>query len=193
LTVSQKKILEEIENAYKDKSRIKKWYVVADRYLKSYGNDKFERHWKAEDIVMELTGKILDGKRSWDSEHCPNFDRFICMNIRSIVDSKLRNRKRVLPQKERIQVRYGDKETDLVETNYITDKDYILYNIELTEKLEKCYDLLSDDDECALVFLEWKEEKTSLEIADSLGITVEEVERIKKRLRYKIKRSIKYN
>lgn len=189
MTVSQKKIFEEIENAYKDKARIKKWYVVADRYLKSYGNDKFERHWKAEDIVMELTGKILEGKRPWDTEHCPDFDRFIYMHIRSIVDGKLRNRKRVFPQKEKVLSRYGDKETDLIEINNITEKDYIIDDIERTEKLEYCYKLLSDDDECALVLLEWQDEKTSREIADSLGITVAEVERIKKRLRYKIKRS----
>jgi len=193
LTISQKKIFEEIENAYKDKSRIKNWLVVADRYLKSYRNDKFERHWRAEDIVMELIGKILDGTRVWDPEKCADLDNFIYMNTRSIVDGKFKNRDKVLPQKVNASTRYGDRETDLIETNHKTDKYYILHEIELKEKLENCYKQLSDDDDCAIVFLEWKEGKTTREISESLGITVEEVERIKKRLRYKIKRKIDYS
>ena len=193
MTVSQKKIFEEIEKAYKNKSRIKNWLVVADKYLKSYGNDKFERHWKAEDIVMELIRKMLEGKRVWNTEQCPDLNKFMYMNIRSIVDSKLKNRKRVLPGKVKVRTRYGDKETDLVETNHKTEKDYILQEIEFTEKLESCYEQLLNDEDCALVFLEWKEDKTSREIAESLGISVGDVERIKKRIRYKIKRSIIQN
>ena len=193
MTVSQKKIFKEIEKAYKNRTRIKRWFVIANRYLKSYGNDKYERHWKAEDIVMELIGKILEGKRAWNIEQCPDLDKFVYMNIRSIVNAKLRNRKSVLPRKIKVRARYGDKETDLIEANHKTEKDYILHEIESAEKLEGCYKLLLDDEDCALVFLEWKEGKTSREIAKSLGITIENVECIKKRLRYKIKRRIDYN
>ena len=193
MTSSQSKIFEEIELAYGDKERVKKWLVVADRYLKSYNNDKFERHWTAEDIVNEVITKTLENKRKWIPKNVPDLDKFIFMTIRSVVDDKLGNRDKVLPPTEKIYAGDDDKEIDLIENNNKTDKDYILHDIERTEKFEKCYNELLEDDDCALVFLEWKEGKTSKDIAVSLGISVEEVERIKKRIRYNLNKNINHN
>jgi DNA-directed RNA polymerase specialized sigma subunit len=110
-----------------------------------------------------------------------------------VIDSKFKTRQRVLPQKEKSHISNGDIETDLIEINNKTDKDCILHDIERKEQLERCYKELLEDDDCALVFLEWKEGKTSKDISDSLGITVEEVERNKKRLRYKLRKRFNKN
>jgi RNA polymerase sigma factor (sigma-70 family) len=193
LTSAQSKIFEEIKSAYKDRKRVRRWLVVADRYLKSYNNDKFERHWTAEDIVNEVITKTLENKRKWIPEKVPDLDKFIFTTIRSVVDDKVGDRNRVLPQKEKVQARRGDFENDLIEINNKTDKDYILHDIERIEIFEKCYNELLEDDDCAIVFLEWKEGKTSKDIAVSLGISVEEVERIKKRIRYNLNKNINHN
>jgi len=186
-------IFEEIEKAYKDKKRIKRWIVVADRYLKSYGNDRFERHWKAEDIVQELITLILEGKRNWNPEKAPDLDQYIYLNILSIIDGKLRNRKIVLPPKAMVVSKDGEKEIDLIETHHKTDKDYITAELERSEKLEACYNKLLKDEDAALVFLEWKLTDKTKDIAESLGITDLEVEKHKKRIRYNLKKGLNNN
>ena len=193
MTSSQSKIFEEIENAYNDKRRVKKWLAVADRYLKSYGNDIFERHWEGKDIVMELITLLLEDERHYNPDKYKNFDQFVYSSIQSITEGKLKSRQRVLPQKTKVQARHGEQEIDLIEINNKSDKDYILNDIERTEKLEKCYNRLLEDDDCTLVFLEWKEGNSSKDIAHSLGIAVEEVERIKKRIRYNLNKNINHN
>jgi len=186
-------IFEEIEKAYKNKDRVKKWVTVADRYLKSYGNGRFERHWTAEDIVNEVITKILEGVRNIEPSELHKLDKYICLDIRSVIDGKFRSRKIVLPPKRKIANKEGEKEIDLIENNYTTEKDYIQYGLERKENLEKCYKELMNDEDAALVFLEWKEGKKSQEIADSLGIPVIEVGKIKKRIRYNLKKELSNN
>ena len=186
-------IFEEIEKAYKNKDRVKKWVTVADRYLKSYGNGRFERHWTAEDIVNEVITKLLEGDRKIEPGDLHKLDRFIYMDIRSIIDGKFRNRKVVLPPKAMVVSKDGEKEIDLIETHHKTDKDYIILELERSEKLETCYNKLLKDEDAALVFLEWKLTDKTKDIAESLGITDLEVEKHKKRIRYNLKKGLNNN
>lgn len=184
--------IEKIEYAIKIKKKILKgWLVVADRYLKSYTKGIYERHWTAEDIVQELIEKILSGERNWDPETVPDFNKFVYQNIRSIVGGKLKNRQTV----ETVANFYPGIEESRVKkvfsSGLVVDNSDVANEIDINDKIEKSYSRIMDDDECALVFLEWKENKTSKEIAGSLGIDVADVERIKKRIRYTLTKTIK--
>jgi RNA polymerase sigma factor (sigma-70 family) len=183
--------IEKIEYAIKIKKKILKgWLVVADRYLKSYTKGIYERHWTAEDIVQELIEKILSGERNWDPETVPEFNKFMYTNIRSIVEGKLKSRQIVetvddyYPEKEKSRVK------KILSPGLKADNPDICNEIEAYDKLEKCYNSLLDDEDAALVYLYWKEGNTSKEIAESLGINVIEVERLKKRIRYHLTKKI---
>ena len=91
---SIEKAIKEIETAFRnEQQRSKSWINVAGKYLKFYGSNGFENHYTAEDIVMELINKLLNGERNWDIEKVPDFDHFMYQNIQSIVEGKLRSRK----------------------------------------------------------------------------------------------------
>lgn len=168
------------------KNHFKKWLVVADRYLKYYSNGKYERHLTAEDVVQELITKILEGKRNWNPEKQPDFDQFMFLNIRSIVEGKFRARNKV----ESVEDFYPDNSETGVKHNF--NKNLIAENedpadaIDRNDKIEECYNEILDDEDAALVFLEWKKGKTSRQIAEELGMEVAEVERCKKRIIYKL-------
>lgn len=183
--------IEKIEYAIKIKKKILKgWLVVADRYLKSYTKGIYERHWTAEDIVQELIEKILSGERNWDPETVPDFNKFMYTNIRSIVEGKLKSRQIV----ETVDNYYPEKEKSRVKKilprGLTADNPDIYNEIDNYDKIGKCYDKLLEDEDAALVFLYWKDGNTSKEIAENLGISVIEVERIKKRIRYHLNQKI---
>ena len=184
--------LKEIERAYTtEKIRLKSWLNVAGKYLVCYGQNSFECHLTAEDIVQELITKILEGERNWDPERVPDFDQFIFRNIQSIIEGKLRARNIV----ESVEVfepkaKEGKVYKGIREGQY-ENNIYACELIDINDKLERCYNKLSEDDECGLVLIEWHAGKTSIEIADSLGLEVHEVENIKKRIRYKLNKKIK--
>lgn len=184
--------IEKIEYAIKIKKKeFKGWLVVADRYLKYYSKGIYERHLTAEDIVYELIEKILSGERNWDPEKTPNFNQFMYANIRSVVQGKLKSRQIVETVDNYYQKDEESRVKKFLPRGLAADNPDICNEIDTLDKIEKCYDRIMDDEECALVFLEWLEEKTSIEIGESLGLSVQEVERIKKRIRYNLTKSIK--
>jgi RNA polymerase sigma factor (sigma-70 family) len=183
--------IEKIEYAIKIKNKaLKGWLVVADRYLKFYSKGIYERHWTAEDIVYELIERILAGERKWDSERVPDFNKFMYSNIRSIVAGKLKSRQIV----ETVDNYYPDVKESRVKKvlprGLTADNPEIWRDIETYDKIEISYNKLLEDEDAALVLLYWKEGNTSKKIAESLGISVIEVERIKKRIRYHLKQKI---
>jgi DNA-directed RNA polymerase specialized sigma24 family protein len=182
---SIEKAIKEIETAFRnEQQRSKSWINVAGKYLKFYGSNGFENHYTAEDIVMELINKLLNGERNWDIEKVPDFDHFMYQNIQSIVEGKLRSRKIVESVDSfKPNAKAGKVFRGLKPGQYADNRDTGEL-IDLKNKLERCYNELSGDDECGLVFLEWLQGKTSIEISESLGITVNDVERIKKRIKY---------
>lgn len=181
--------ISEIENAFTcNKNRSKSWINVAGKYLKLYSNDKFENHYQPNDIVMELINKILSGERNWDPDRVPDFDQFIYLNIRSIVEGKFRVRNLV----ESVEVfepaaKNGKVYKGLQEGQYEKEPHYEQL-IDVDDKLTKCYDILSSDEECGIVFLEMLNGSTSIQIAEYIGADVAEVEKIKKRIKYKLKK-----
>jgi RNA polymerase sigma factor (sigma-70 family) len=189
---------QEIIDAFKeafstDKNRLKRWTAVAERYLDLYGRNKYERHWEAEDILKELITKIIEGKRNYDPEKYKNADDFIFKSIRSIVDDELRNKNRVKSYDKYTGTdEDGDRSyTYILEKRYKSDKDAVHNEYIIEEQFESCYQLLLEDEEAALVFLEWQQGLKSCEIAESLGLELKEVEQAKKRIRYKLTNGLK--
>jgi RNA polymerase sigma factor (sigma-70 family) len=169
-----------------DKDRLGKWLAVAQRWIDFYGEKKFERHWTAEDIIQEMIIKILGNVRAYDPNNYEDFDKFVYLTIRSIVENKVGSRKKIVPSEKIIQTKDGDEFINKYEKSYKTRPDQIMKDYEINEKLEYCYNKLMDDTEAALVFLEWKEGNTSKDIAEALGMSIKEVEAAKKRIRYRL-------
>jgi len=189
LKSSLKLAISEIENAFTcNKNRSKSWINVAGKYLKYYSSDKYENHYQPDDIVMELIDKILNGRRNWDPDRVPDFDQFIYMNIRSLVEGKFRNRNIVesVPVFEP-SAKAGKVYKGLQDDQYEKEPEYEQL-IDHNDKLSKCYDILSSDEECGVVFLEMLNGSTSIQIAKYIGTDVAEVEKIKKRIKYKLKK-----
>lgn len=183
--------IKEIEDAFSIQlKRSKSWINVADKYLKFYRTNGSENHYTSEDIVMELIDKILSGERNWDPERVPDFDQYMFQNIQSLVEGKFRKRK-VVESVESFEPVAKTNKTfkGLLPGQYVEDHD-VGDLIDINERLEKCYNDLCDDDECGVVFLEMLKGKSSIEIAEYLYSDVAEIERIKKRIRYKLNHRI---
>ena len=76
-------------------------------------------------------------------------------------------------------------EEDLPDAGAV-DGESVLQEIFTKEFLELCQKSLEGDDTMGIVFLEMAEEKTKKEIAENLGLTVSDVENIKKRIMRKL-------
>lgn len=179
-----------IEKTLSKKSLLKKWVAVADRYLKIYTNNKFERHLTAEDIIQEFNLRVLAKTRSWDPEKQPDFDQFAYNSFESIIEGLVSARKNVQSGIQNALDQTNDEFQNSY-NKYATKKDSIFTNFETNETLERIYNLLlgdptNPDDECGLVFLLWKEGQSNKEIAKYFNNDVSKVENIKKRIRYKL-------
>lgn len=179
-----------IEKTLRTKSILKKWVVVADRYLRLYTNNMFERHLTAQDIIQEFCLRVLTQKRNWDPEKQADFNQFAFNSFRSIIEGLVSARKIVKPGIQN-SINQANDEFQISYDKYATEKDAIFTNFETDETLEWMRNkLLGDpanpDDDCGLVFLLWKEGRSSKEIAEYFNNDVSEVENIKKRIRYKL-------
>lgn len=194
MTNANQEIIDAFKEAFStNKKRLERWTAVAQRYLDLYSKNKFERHWEAEDILMELIAKIMEGVRNYNPDKYKNADDFIYKSIRSIIDDELGNKNRV-ESFDKYEGEGIDGErtfTNTVEIRHKTDKDEIHLNYIIKEKLESAYEKLLGDEDAALVFLEWQKGLTSSEISESLGLELKEVEQAKKRIRYTLTNGLK--
>jgi len=169
-----------------DRPRLGKWATVAQKYLDFYGKNKFERHWTADDILQEVIERIFTEKRNYNEKAYKGIDDFIYKTIRSVIEDSFRSRNKVEPSEEYVETDEGGDYKNKFEKKHRTPPDYIQIEFEINEKLEKCYNELLQDEDAALVFLEWKKGNTSKDIADELGMKLPDVESAKKRIRYKL-------
>lgn len=194
MTNANQEIIDAFKEAFStNKKRLERWTAVAQRYLDLYSKNKFERHWEAEDILMELIAKIMEGVRNYNPDKYKNADDFIYKSIRSIIDDELGNKNRV-ESFDKYEGEGIDGErtfTNTVEKRHKTDKDEIHLNYIIKEKLESAYEKLLGDEDAALVFLDWRKGLTSSEISESLGLELKEVEQAKKRIRYTLTNGLK--
>ena len=187
MSSGNQEIIKVFEEAFtKDKSRLEKWTVVAQKYIDYYGKKRFERHWTAEDILKEVVTRVLEGKRNYNPDVYKGADDFIYKTIKSIVEDEFRNRNKVTSTDKFVENDEGGEYVNIYENNYKTEVDTIEKNYEIEEKLTRSYNQLLEDEDAALVFLCWKQGSTSQDIADELGTELSKVESAKKRIRYKL-------
>lgn len=180
-------LIKVFEDAFtSNKSRLKKWITYAAKLLDIYSNGKYERHWTPEDIIKEVITRVLEGKRKYNPDKYKSVDDFIFKTIRSLVDDEFSSRRTVLPIEKYVDSKDGGEFVNQYEEKHKTENDTIQKNFEIEEKLEECYQRLLENEDDALVFLEWKLGSTSKDIADGLGLELSAVESAKKRIRYKL-------
>lgn len=170
---------------------LKKWATVADRYLKFMTKEIYERHFEAEDIIQEFNLRVLSKTRNWNPEEEPDFNQFAYSSFKSIIEGLVSARKIVEPEVQTVFNNESDEEQVSIYDKIGTDKDIILSNIEINEKLERMFkkvlgDPTNPDDECGLVLLLWKEGLSNKDIAEYFNNDIRKVENIKKRIRYKL-------
>lgn len=136
----------------------------------------------AEDVVASLIEKLLTERRKWERDKHPDFKNYFFMLITSHVRNLAKKEKKYYELNE------FDEDDEPIEAE-IQDDDCteIGEQIESEELIEKCEKALEGNDEELLVF--WnilKDYKGNKEVAEDLGIGVDDVVNVKKRIKRKI-------
>jgi len=175
------------QNAFSDRSEpYNEWLAHADKLIKIKLNGRASQPYKADDIVNEIIEKVIDGVRTWDMDRVPDINKFMYMQILSIVDNKCQKEKKLVSSE------VYDKEDD---SFYVTrdvisklDLDEIYKHQDIMEAFTRCYNEIEKDTEMGVVFLSWKDGKESREIAEEFGLAINQVEAIKQKIRRKLKK-----
>jgi DNA-directed RNA polymerase specialized sigma24 family protein len=146
------------------------------------------------DYAKEAVKLLFDEKRIWNPDTDPDLLNFLKY---SVVKSLIYNERTSAAVKKRVEARVqpkGNEDTDedLDFSDIVASKDPTVDSILIEQQtLENIRFALRDDDEAMLVFEELIKSNKPREIADDLGITIEEVRNILKRIRRKATGAIK--
>jgi DNA-directed RNA polymerase specialized sigma24 family protein len=136
--------------------------------------------------VNEIIVKVIDSVRAWDMDRVPDINKFMYMQILSVVDNKFQKEKRLVSSE-----RYNKEDDSFYVTSDLIsnlDLDEIYKQQDIIETLTRCYNEIEKDTELGVVFLSWGEDNKSQEIAEEFDLTVKEVEAIKQKIRRKLKK-----
>lgn len=182
----EKKILA-FRDAFSDPAKpYEDWLAQADRLIKIKLNGRASQPNKAEDIVYEIIEKVIDGVRAWDMKRVPDINKFMYMQIRSVVDNKFNKEKKLVSSDA-----YNRENDSFYTINNIPNNlelDEIYKQQDIMEAFARCYNEIEKDTEMGLVFLAWKDGKESREIAEEYGLAINQVEAIKQKIRRKLKK-----
>ena len=162
------------------------WLAYTHKLLKLYLNGGAEKLYEPQDVIHEIITRTLEGTRKWDREKVPCLNTYMAMQIKSVVWNIAKKEKRMIPGSSIA----GD---ELSEAEFWDSKQHLTLeeiesNADTKELLEKCYEILEEDTECSLVFIEMTAGNKNEEIAKKLGIKTSDVTNIKKRLMRKLNR-----
>jgi len=175
------------QDAFSDPAKpYEEWLEHADKLIKIKLDGRASQPYKAEDIVNEIIVKVIDSVRAWDMDRVPDINKFMYMQILSVVDNKFQKEKRLVSSE-----RYNKEDDSFYVTRDLIsnlDLDEIYKQQDIIETLTRCYNEIEKDTELGVVFLSWGEDNKSQEIAEEFGLTVKEVEAIKQKIRRKLKK-----
>jgi DNA-directed RNA polymerase specialized sigma24 family protein len=140
------------------------------------------------DYAKEAVKLLFDERRIWNPDTDPDLLNFLKY---SVVKSLIYNERTSAGVRKRVEAKVqpkGDEETDdeLDFSDIVASKDPTADSLLIEQQtLESIRFALRDDDEAMLVFEELIKSNKPREIADDLGITIEEVRNILKRIRRK--------
>ena len=175
------------QNAFSDPAKpYEGWLAQADRLIKIKLNGRASQPYKAEDIVYEIIEKVINGKRTWDMDRVPDINKFMYVQIRSVVDNKFNKEKKLVSSDA-----YNRENDSFYTINNIPNNlelEEIYKQQDIMEAFARCYNEIEKDTEMGVVLLSWVKENESQEIAEEFGLTVKEVEAIKQKIRRRLKK-----
>ena len=143
-------------------------------------------------IMNEIFADIIDGTRAWDMEKV-SIEQALWANINSEVFNFVRKEKKYtfIPAAE-----YGETEDTIKGMDMLinTPAEDIEGKMDRVAIEKYCMnEILNDDDEAQLIFLQMCENKKQKQIADYMVMPVEKTERLIRNIRRKISKQIPYH
>ncbi len=186
---SNSQILKEIEKIIRNSELYNKLLKRAEYYL-AYSCPHLKSIYEPEDIINNLCESLITGRRKWDKDKIDSLFVHMMSNIRSVVDNirNLSEEKKVLEydkyeSKEEMYISAVDKS--------VPDKWKQEEESDLEEMKKNVQGFVEDMSiECQLVYHDILEGKTNKEIAEDLGVSVTEVENIKRTLKRHIAKQL---
>ena len=146
------------------------------------------------DYAKEAVRLVFEGVRAWDSSENPDLQKFLKY---SVVKSLIYNERTSPAVKKRVKNTVSIRAKDENEDEELTLSDTVKSNeprIDLAmieqQTLQSIRNALRDDDDAALVLEELIKSNKPREIASDLGIEIDEMRNIIKRIRRKAKGAI---
>ena len=163
-----------------------KWLEHADKFIKIKLNGRASQPYSAADIVNEIIEKVIDGVRTWDMDRILDINKFMYVQIRGVVDNKYKKERNIV-SKEKFNPEDGSF-SDIDEIELRLELSEIYKQQDILESFTLCYNEIEKDTEMGVVFLAWIDGKGSKEIAEEFGLTVNQVEALKQKIRRKFKK-----
>lgn len=170
---------------------LKLWISQAKFQLELKTRGRIARFTSGEDVVLEIISRVLSGIITWDTERVPNVNTFMYHQIRSNVSNLVKKELCKIAQLTG-QDAVPDSCMQLDAGHYsIAEPGDVYKAADLNELKQSILKELGDDITASRVFIEMTEGVTNLSAAQSLGLTVREVENAKKRIKRAVQRIMK--
>jgi hypothetical protein len=179
-----------------NRKQMKKFRDFAEKFLKCRTNFDFARAYTPDDIISSIVEKILTGIYHWDKTNY-TFIEFFWLRLRTFSENLIKHEKQFLPVRineydsecvnDDCEFTYtGDESNtpaEFIENSFLDNKNEDNNYIDPLEFTQKAFKLFSGIPEEYCVLDELYKGKKPREIAPCLGISVEEVFNIRKRIR----------
>ena len=142
------------------------------------------------ELIYQAIEKVLFKERSWNKEYYPNLIDLIRGIIDSDIDAIITSYDNKNLTSHDKSISKSDDGEEFTLKDIMVSEDKIVYSLEENElfelKLQKCFNCLEEDDELELVFLCMKEGMQDKEISQTTNLSIEDVRKIKKKIRRRI-------
>jgi DNA-directed RNA polymerase specialized sigma24 family protein len=174
-----------------DRAVFLRWVIYAEKLLKICCNEELKNIYTGEDVVFELIEKMLDGKRR--IPQCSiGVNTVIRNDIKSVISnySKLKLFKHnTVTISERDEIEDYEFNSAIAYNDIIADDSCLPDANLFVKELEVIVSQILPEEE-SIVMLYIKDGYANKEMAKELGITIKEVEAIKKRIKRKLDKSL---
>lgn len=157
-----------------------------------YFGSGFSKTCKAEVILHEVIGDLIDGTRDWDMDKY-KLEQVLWMNIKSELSNLAKKEKRFVSAGNPVNGENEESNSDF-DSLINTPAADVAGSIDADAIENYCTDvILKDDIDAQIVFNEMLTGKTQKQIAEDLGLTVRESESIIRKIRRNISNHIPFH
>jgi len=154
----------------------------ANRMLKARLGNGHEKAMMGNDVVMELIEALYTGRRKWNREAMPDLEPWLYSQLRSAVSNTLKREKKFQVPNDCEDE--DDSYADAGEEAF-SDHDPVQDYVD-EETLNRIRKKLKPDPEAEAVFEELTKDSGNQEIADDLGLDIQEVVNAKRRIQKRV-------